>query len=167
MVKISRNQPCPCKSGKKYKHCCLLTGKFFENNSSQAVEETNSLQNQIRNIQNMAREKRSVVFDHGVFIFFSNSDGDAWMLAVAGMDGLQVSEAAEPLAIEIEENSETIEINFSHTWTIIKKKILLLTSCKDKKETELVNAPTLRINAAMRRVHKRYTAKMLEDVEVQ
>jgi hypothetical protein len=115
----------------------------------------------------MAREKRSVVFDHGVFIFFSNSDGDAWMLAVAGMDGLQVSEAAEPLAIEIEENSETIEINFSHTWTIIKKKILLLTSCKDKKETELVNAPTLRINAAMRRVHKRYTAKMLEDVEVQ
>lgn len=23
MVKIGRNQPCPCGSGKKYKHCCL------------------------------------------------------------------------------------------------------------------------------------------------
>ncbi|MCW5199892.1 SEC-C domain-containing protein [Desulfobulbus sp. F1] len=23
MIKISRNQPCPCRSGRKYKHCCL------------------------------------------------------------------------------------------------------------------------------------------------
>jgi predicted Zn-dependent protease len=25
MAKIGRNQPCPCDSGKKYKHCCLAT----------------------------------------------------------------------------------------------------------------------------------------------
>jgi len=24
MTAIGRNQPCPCGSGKKYKHCCLL-----------------------------------------------------------------------------------------------------------------------------------------------
>ena len=23
MMKIGRNDPCPCGSGKKYKHCCL------------------------------------------------------------------------------------------------------------------------------------------------
>lgn len=23
-TKIGRNQPCPCNSGKKYKHCCLI-----------------------------------------------------------------------------------------------------------------------------------------------
>ena len=23
-MKIGRNDPCPCGSGKKYKHCCLL-----------------------------------------------------------------------------------------------------------------------------------------------
>lgn len=23
MTKIGRNSPCPCNSGKKYKHCCL------------------------------------------------------------------------------------------------------------------------------------------------
>jgi len=32
-MKIGRNQPCPCGSGKKYKKCCLnnpaLKGKFF------------------------------------------------------------------------------------------------------------------------------------------
>lgn len=26
--KISRNDPCPCGSGKKYKNCCMNTGKF-------------------------------------------------------------------------------------------------------------------------------------------
>lgn len=26
--KIGRNEPCPCGSGKKYKNCCLNTGKY-------------------------------------------------------------------------------------------------------------------------------------------
>ena len=26
--KINRNDPCPCGSGKKYKNCCLSTGKY-------------------------------------------------------------------------------------------------------------------------------------------
>ena len=26
--KIGRNDPCPCASGKKYKNCCLSTGKY-------------------------------------------------------------------------------------------------------------------------------------------
>lgn len=24
-MKVSRNDPCPCDSGKKYKHCCIHT----------------------------------------------------------------------------------------------------------------------------------------------
>jgi uncharacterized protein YecA (UPF0149 family) len=26
--KIGRNDPCPCGSGKKYKHCCLKTAEI-------------------------------------------------------------------------------------------------------------------------------------------
>ena len=26
--KIGRNEPCPCGSGKKYKNCCLSSGKY-------------------------------------------------------------------------------------------------------------------------------------------
>lgn len=26
--KIRRNEQCPCGSGKKYKHCCLASGKY-------------------------------------------------------------------------------------------------------------------------------------------
>lgn len=166
MVKIRRNQPCPCKSGKKYKHCCLLAGKVFENEkNSQAAQVKNSLLSQIQNIQDMAREKSQVVRDHGVFIFFSNSDGDAWMLEVAGMDGLQVARAGDPLDIELEENPETIEINWSHTW-VIRNKSFFLTSYEDKKETELVNASSQQINAARIRIHKRYTADMLAGIHL-
>ena len=28
--KIGRNDPCPCGSGKKFKHCCLSSGKYEE-----------------------------------------------------------------------------------------------------------------------------------------
>ena len=27
MKKIGRNDPCPCRSGKKYKHCCQVSGE--------------------------------------------------------------------------------------------------------------------------------------------
>ena len=32
MVRIGRNDPCPCGSGKKYKHCCL--GKLSIENAT-------------------------------------------------------------------------------------------------------------------------------------
>lgn len=28
--KVGRNEPCPCGSGKKYKNCCLSSGKYEE-----------------------------------------------------------------------------------------------------------------------------------------
>ena len=30
MVKVSRNNPCPCGSGKRYKHCCQTKGIDFD-----------------------------------------------------------------------------------------------------------------------------------------
>lgn len=162
MVKISRNNPCPCESGRKYKHCCLLTGQVFEN-KSQTAQINNSLVNQIKKIQDIARDKKQVIRDHGIFVFFSNDDGDAWMLEVAELDGLQVAKAGEPSPIELEEDSEVITINYSHAW-IIRNKKLFLTSYTDNKESELVNAPTQQLNAAMRRILKRYTAELLAEI---
>lgn len=163
-MKISRNHPCPCGSGKKYKHCCLLTGQVFEK-ISQSARIKQSLMSQIKKIQEIAADKKQVVYDFGVFIFFSNKDGDAWVLEVAEMDGLQVAAGGDPLDIELEENRETIEINWSHTW-VIRNKSFFLTSYQDKKETELLNTPTQQINAAMRRVHKLYTVEMLGGVHL-
>lgn len=30
LVKLGRNEPCPCDSGKKYKKCCLINTKYEE-----------------------------------------------------------------------------------------------------------------------------------------
>lgn len=30
-LRVGRNQPCPCKSGKKFKHCCLPKVQALEN----------------------------------------------------------------------------------------------------------------------------------------
>ena len=51
MAKISRNAPCPCGSGKKYKKCCLLhkesealeQRKFLEQNPGKALVEVDDL----------------------------------------------------------------------------------------------------------------------------
>jgi hypothetical protein len=39
--KISRNDKCPCGSGKKYKNCCLSTGKFEQHHQLTTVEASN------------------------------------------------------------------------------------------------------------------------------
>ncbi len=51
MAKISRNAPCPCGSGKKYKKCCLLRneaksleqGKLLEQNPGKLIVEVDDL----------------------------------------------------------------------------------------------------------------------------
>ena len=36
--KIGRNDKCPCGSGKKYKNCCLSSGKYEKNHMLNAIE---------------------------------------------------------------------------------------------------------------------------------
>lgn len=36
--KIGRNEPCPCGSGKKYKNCCMNTGKYEQRHELTVVE---------------------------------------------------------------------------------------------------------------------------------
>jgi len=46
-MKIGRNDPCPCGSGKKYKKCCLNTGSPIENNSRFFYSDLDTLSNQV------------------------------------------------------------------------------------------------------------------------
>lgn len=38
MAKIGRNQPCPCGSGKKYKHCCLDSDRASQVDASRQAQ---------------------------------------------------------------------------------------------------------------------------------
>lgn len=164
MAKIGRNQPCPCGSGKKYKHCCLLLDRSVQPNAS--MEQIRiSLLGEIEKIQAAAAEKQRVLRELGVFIFFSDLSGDAWVLEVTDSDAVQVAREGEPVKIELNENPEIIEINWSHTYTLRNKR-LFLTAYADKQEVELARAPTQQINAAIKRIYKRYTPELLNQVHV-
>ena len=165
MAKIGRNQPCPCGSGKKHKHCCLYAAEPQQPAAAQTNGLRVSLQAEIEKIQQAASAKKELFHELGVFLFFSTAKGDAWLLEMTESDAIQIAREGEALAVDINENSETIELTYSHTFTIADRR-LLLTSYDDKIEMALNDAPGLRIRNAIRRIRKRYTAAMLDRVHV-
>ena len=92
-------------------------------------------------------------------------NGDAWVLEVSDGDAVQVAEAGQAMEPPVDENPETIEINYSHTFALQDRK-LFLTDYADKTKTELAGAPTQQISAAMRRIMKRYSPELLSQVHV-
>lgn len=164
MAKIGRNQPCPCGSGRKYKHCCLpaqQAGTAASPTSQMKV----SLMAAIEKIQGLAAGKKAAFHELGVFLFFGDHEGDAWLLEITESDAVQVARGGEALVVPIDENPETIEINFSHTFSI-RDRQFFLTAYADKAETLLDRAPTQQIHAAIRRLRKRYPKEMLERMHV-
>lgn len=165
MVKIGRNQPCPCGSGKKYKHCCLSARR--EGQPLADMEQLKiSLLAEIEKVQQAAADKKESLRELGVFIFFSDCNGDAWLLEMTDQDGVQVAAATKSMDPPVDENPETIEINWSHRFAI-KDRRFYLTAYEDKKESVLETAPTQQINAAIRRLRKHYSAEFLDQVHVQ
>ncbi|WP_448873610.1 hypothetical protein [Desulfobulbus propionicus] len=124
-----------------------------------------SLKAAIEKIQGMAMAKKVSFHELGVFLFFSDQEGDAWLLEVTESDAIQVARAGRAMEVAIDENPETIEINFSHTFALHNRQ-LILTAYDDKSETLLERAPCQQIHAAIRRLHKRYPREMLEKMHV-
>lgn len=164
MAKIGRNQPCVCGSGKKYKHCCL-SHQQPQAPSSETDRMRVSLLAAIAKVQGLAAEKKASFHELGVFLFYSDALGDAWMLEVTEADAVCIAQGGVALQVPIEENPETIEINFSHTFALRERR-LLVTAYADKSETLLEHAPTQQVHAAIRRLHKRYPKEVLAQMHV-
>ncbi len=165
MGKIGRNDACPCGSGKKFKRCCLGKQHAVSSNLSEVQKAQISLQNAINTIQKAASQGLQKVHELGVFILFSTTGGDAWLLEVTQSDALQVAADKEILTVDFEENPETIEISWTHTFEI-KEKQFVLTAYKDKSVTAIENYPTHPISAAIKRIKKKYSPELLESVHV-
>ena len=78
---------------------------------------------------------------------------------------MQLAGGGEPLAVEIDENPETIAINFPHTFAI-RERQLWLTAYADKAQLRLERAPVQQIHAAIRRLRKRIAPELLEQMHV-
>ena len=165
MGKIGRNEMCPCGSGRKFKRCCLGKQQEQTANLTDVQKAQISLQNAINAIQESASKGIQKVQELGVFVFFSTTDGDAWLLEVTEMDALQVASGKEVLTVDLEENPETIEISWTHTFEI-KNKQFVTTSYKDKTVEEIATYPTHPILAAIKRIKKKYSPELLESVHI-
>ena len=165
MGKIGRNETCPCGSGRKFKRCCLGKQQTVSRNLTEVQKTQISLQNAISTIQKAASQGVQNVHELGVFVLFSTTGGDAWLLEVTDSDALQVAAAQEILTVDFEENPETIEINWSHTFEI-KDRQFVITAYKDKKIETIENYPTHPIRAAIKRIKKKYSPELLESVHI-
>ncbi len=162
MVKIGRNQPCPCGSGKKYKHCCLTAERVAQPQNAPVVP---TLKTQIARLQHLAQRKEAAFWELGVFLFFSTASGDAWLLEITETDAVQVPQAGEAIDLLIEENAETIAINWSHTFNLHDKKFVLTSYASGAEEIQTA-APAQQIHAAIRRIRKRYDQALLDQVHL-
>ncbi len=165
MKKIGRNEKCPCGSGKKFKRCCSLKPKAVIEELSQAQQMKVTLAEGIDSIQKVAKEKQRVFLELGVFILFSTIKGDAWLLEMTDSDCVQVAAAGEPLARPIDENPETIEIDWTHTYTIKTEK-LQITSYKDTIMSEIFDAPSKEIGETTRRLMKQLSPEFIDKVHI-
>lgn len=165
MAKIGRNDACPCGSGRKFKKCCLGKQQDVGSGLTEVQKSQISLQNAISAIQKAASQGVQKVHELGVFVLFSTTEGDAWLLEVTDSDALQVAAAKEILTVDFEENPETIEINWTHTFEI-KDRLFVIKAYKDKKVETIENYPTHAIVSAIKRIRKRYSPELLESVHL-
>lgn len=164
MAKIGRNDACPCGSGMKYKRCCLQKNRPSDDSSSMRQLKI-SLVKEIEKIQLAAQQREEVVRELGVFILWSNPQGDAWLLEISESDCVQVASDGKLLEVPIDENPSTIEIDWSHTFAVRDRKFYI-TAYADKVQSCIETAPVKRINAAIRRIRKKYPAEVLDQVHI-
>src|SRR6516162_6661646 len=55
--KLSRNAPCPCGSGKKYKHCCYRKGFLYEEDEAGSLSKSIPLNQEMLAILEEQRQK--------------------------------------------------------------------------------------------------------------
>ena len=160
MAKIGRNDPCFCGSGKKFKRCCLTTGA-----SAPARSAIPSVKIEVEKIQESASAKKAAMLALGVFVLFSTTSGDAWLLEVTDMDAIQVARGGEELEVQIEENPETIEINWTHKFAAKNKKFTL-TSYKDKSEEVRDDYPGHTIFSTVKKIRSRIPAELISSIHL-
>lgn len=165
MGKIGRNEQCLCGSGRKFKHCCLLKQQVGLAPRSPEQAFKVSLIHEIELIQKAAVEGKQKIKELGVFILFSTVEGDAWLLEITDSDGVQLARGGVVLDVPIDQNPETIEINWTHTFAIPNREFEI-TAYADRSVQILAGYPTREIHASMKRTKKKFTAEQLGMVHV-
>lgn len=165
MKKIGRNEKCPCRSGRKYKHCCAMKPQTPMRPMAPENAVRVTLQDAVHLVLAAAVEKKQVFRELGVFLLFSTPAGDAWLLEITESDCIQLARDGQLLDVSIEESPETIVVDWTHAF-VLKDRRLEVTSYEEKSTTVLPDAPTGEIKSAIRRIRKRHSPELLDQVHL-
>lgn len=164
-MKIGRNDKCPCGSGKKYKRCCANKPQKAMKPMSSQEKGKITLKVAIEEVQALAVQKKETMRELGVFLFYADSDGDAWLLEITDSDCVQIASGGKILEVSLEENDETIIVDWSHNF-IFENKQLQITAYSDKTKIILESAPAQQLFAAEKRILRKFSSEMLEQVHI-
>lgn len=163
-MKIGRNEACPCGSGKKYKRCCA--GKLSKPTAKDEAQPKITLGGAIEDFQSYAKNRQEELRQLGVFLLYSDKNGDAWVLEVTDSDCIQVASEGQTVEVPLEENDETIVMDWSHSFSF-KNKQLLIRGHRNKETAILENAPSQKLFAAARKIMKRISPEFIQEVHVE
>lgn len=164
MTKIGRNDPCPCGSGKKYKHCCAGQAPAAASADSQPAA-LPSLDAEVDKVRQRAVDRQASLHTLGVFIFFTTTEGDGWLLEMTDMDALQIVAGGKVLAVEISATEQAIEIHYSHRFAIRDKRFIA-TAYADRRETVHENYPASRIETLISKARRQLSPEMVDSVHI-
>ncbi len=165
MGKVGRNELCPCGSGKKYKYCCLIKRQAGQEVKSVAQPQV-SLKAEVEKIQEHARNYRDKIKELGVFVLYANTDGDAWLFEISESDAVQLARAGEIIDISIDENPETIVIEWSHNFSVQDRRLTLAPYKDIDQEVIFAQKITQQLSASMRRIRKKCSPEQLDQVHI-
>ena len=165
MAKIGRNERCPCGSGKKYKHCCARNPQVEKRPSTPEEQLRISLMEAVDKSVAAAGQKQKQIQELGVFVLLSTLQGNSWLFEVTQSDCVQLARDAEQLPVPIDENPETIEIEWSHTYKV-KDKQMVLTAYGDKSEMVMEDCPVKEVSASIKRIRKKIPQEMLSEIHI-
>jgi len=128
MTKIGRNDPCPCGSGKKYKHCCM--GKIDQSDKKSPAEQ---LIEEIREALNTG-EFGSLEEAQGFLDRFTENKNKVPQLDFLGLSSEQVHRMLHHPLEDLEDIirfKHDLEPGFFQGIPIVKNTLLFLTRLKD------------------------------------
>lgn len=166
MAKIGRNEKCPCGSGRKFKHCCARNPKATQRLPTPQEQSKISLKEAVEGICRAAEERKPLIQELGVFVLLSTAKGNAWLFEATQSDCVQLADEGRTLPIYIDENPETIEIDWGYTFVHVDRE-LQLTSYKDHTPAILADCPVKELSASFRRIRKRVPAEMLKEIHIE
>ena len=165
MKKIGRNEKCPCRSGRKYKHCCAMKPQAMMKPMDPENAARVTLKAAVDLVLAAAVAKKPVFRELGVFLLFSTPAGDAWLLEITESDCVQLARDGQLLDVSIEESPETIMVDWTHAFAL-KDRRLEVTFYEEKTTTVLADAPTGAIKSAIRRIRKKHSPELLDQVHL-